>query len=266
MRIYAIDDEPKMLRMLSDAIREAEPEAELLSFSSAADALAAAEEAPRAPDVVFSDIELPGMDGLTLAARLKKLVPRARIVFVTGYDRYTLEAYRLHVGGYVMKPVDAAAIREELAELPRAPEPAKESLYVRCFGAFEVFFQGRPLHFERHRTRELLAFLVDRRGASCTPEEIAAALWESETDMRKLKHWIRNLVNDLRSTLREIGREELLIRRSGVLAIDAERLDCDYYRMLRGDMDAVNSYAGEYMTQYSWAELTAGRLWFSSKN
>ena len=69
-------------------------------------------------------------------------------------------------------------------------------------------------------------------------------------------------MGDLRATLRRIGREDLLIRRSGMLAVRPEEIACDYYRMLRGDGDAVNAYRGEYMSQYSWAELTAGKLWF----
>ena len=42
----------------------------------------------------------------------------------------------------------------------------------------------------------------------------------------------------------------------GRIAIRMEGIDCDYYRMLAGDMDAVNAFHGEYMSQYSWAEIT----------
>ena len=262
MRIFAIDDEPKMLRMLHDAIAEAEPEAEILAFSSAADVTEALPDPEKRPDVVFSDIELPGMSGLTLAVKIKEAAPDTRIIFVTGYDQYALEAYRLHAHGYVMKPVDAAAIREELDQIPHLPKPKPQTLYVQCFGFFEVFWQGEPLPFQRRRTKELLAFLVDRKGAACTAEEIATALWEGETDSTKTKHQIRNLVSDLRATLKKIGMEDLLIRRSGVLAIRAEQIDCDYYQMLSGNSDALNAYHGEYMTQYSWAEMTSGKLWF----
>ena len=122
MRIYAIDDEPKMLRMLKDAILKAEPEAEILAFASAADVLKALPNPDKQPDVVFCDIEMPGMNGLTLATKIKKSAPDARIIFVTGYDQYALEAYRIHVHGYLMKPVDAAAIREELDQIPNLPE------------------------------------------------------------------------------------------------------------------------------------------------
>ena len=138
-------------------------------------------------------------------------------------------------------------------------------LYARCFGPFEVFSQGRPLLFQRRKTKELLAFLIDRRGATCSAEEIGAVLWEDEADLRKTKHQLRNLVSDLRQTLKKIGMEDLLIRKSGILAIHAEQLECDFYQMLRGDPEAINAYRGEYMTQYSWAELTAGKLWFQEQ-
>ena len=214
--------------------------------------------------MVFSDIELPGMNGLALAVKIKNAAPDARIIFVTGYDQYALEAFQMHAHGYVMKPVDAAAIREELDQLPRPLKPEPQKLHVQCFGFFEVYWQGQPLLFGRHKTKELLAFLVDRKGSVCRAEEIATALWESETDMGKAKHQIRNLVSDLRSTLRKIGMEDLLIRRSGILAIRTDQMDCDYFQMLSGDSDAINAYRGEYMKQYSWAELTAGRLWFDT--
>jgi hypothetical protein len=105
-------------------------------------------------------------------------------------------------------------------------------------------------------------FLIDRKGASCTAEQIAAALWEDEDNMKNLKARIRILISDLRQTLAKIGMEDLIIRRSGQIAIRRELIDCDYYRMLDGDMDAVNAFRGEYMVQYSWAELTAGLLAF----
>lgn len=44
------------------------------------------------------------------------------------------------------------------------------------------------------------------------------------------------------------------------LAIDTGKVDCDYYNFLKGDRSAINSYRGEYMTQYSWAEVTRSAL------
>ena len=70
------------------------------------------------------------------------------------------------------------------------------------------------------------------------------------------------LTNDLLATLRPIGMQDVVKKKRGLLAIDAEKLDCDYYRMLSGDMDAINAFHGEYMTQYGWAEILTGALYF----
>ena len=262
MLLFAIDDEPKMLRLLHAAMQEAAPDARIMDFPLGVEALAAIEEQGLRPDAVFSDIQMPGLDGLTLAARLKRLVPETKLVFVTGFSAYAVDAFRLHVGGYVLKPVTARRVREELDHLlvPAAPEPDK--LRVQCFGRFEVFWHGEPLKFERRQTKELLAFLIDKEGASCTVEEVAAAMWEDEGDLHAAKGRIRQMISDLKKTLSAIGLDDALIRYSGQAAIRRERVDCDYYKMLEGDMAAVNAFRGEYMTQYSWAELTAGRLYF----
>ena len=262
MLIYAIDDEAKMLELLHDAIAKAEPGAEIRDFGTASEALEAISAGP-APDVVFSDIEMPRMNGLALAVAIKKKAPRAGIIFVTGFPKYAADAYRLHVSGYIVKPVSADRVREELdaLNLPKAP-PEPDKLRVQCFGHFEVFWHGEPVIFQRKQSKELLAYLIDRQGRACTAEEIAAALWENDGDMKAARSRIRLILHDLRATLREIGMEDALIRERRQIAIRRDKVDCDYYRMLEGDMDAVNAFGGAYMTEYSWAELTAGRLHF----
>ena len=201
---------------------------------------------------------------LELAVRLKTAAPDAKLVFVTGYTDYALYAYQLHASGYLIKPVSVARIREELDHMcaPPLPLPKDGTLHVRCFGHFEVFWQGEPLSFQRHKAKELLAFLIDRRGAYCSSEEIIAGLWEEEGDLKDAKHRLRNLASALRQSLRAIGQESVLLHRRNQFAIVPERINSDYYRMLDGDMDAVNRFRGEYMAQYSWAELTKGDLYF----
>lgn len=258
MLIFAVDDEPRALHQLHNAVEEAAPEAEIQDFLRANQVLAAIEKQSLRPDVVFSDIRLPGMDGLSLAARIKKQSPETKIVFVTGYPEYAVDAFRIHAHGYVTKPAEAERIREELENALPGVLPDPNRLHVRCFGYFEVFWQGKPLSFQRRQTKELFAYLIDKRGAESTSEELSGLFW-AQSEMGTAKHRLRTLIHDLRTTLASIGQEELLHRRRGLLAIRADLVDCDYYRMLRGDMAAVNSYRGEYMRQYSWAELTAGR-------
>ena len=215
------------------------------------------------PDIVFSDIEMPGMHGLDFAVNLKKICPDTRIVFVTAYDKYAVAAFKLKAHGYLLKPLTEEALKEEISYLPEKKwGGTNERLEVRCFGHFDVLFNGEPVIFTRKQTKELFAYLVDRQGAVCTSGEIAEALWEGESPEKNEMQMIRNLVSDLKKTLKDIGKEDVLIRQHRQLAIRKEMIDCDYYKMLSGDMDAVNSYRGEYMTDYSWAELTNGSLHF----
>ena len=71
------------------------------------------------------------------------------------------------------------AIRRELDDLRRPVKREDDGrLRVQCFGNFEVFRGGRPLAFSRSKTKELFAYLVNRRGAVCTVQALAAVLWE----------------------------------------------------------------------------------------
>lgn len=81
MLIFAIDDEPKALKDLHNAIVKAVPEAEVMDFSLAAKVLRTMETRLR-PDIVFSGIRMPGIDGMMLAKRLKQTSPTTGIVLI----------------------------------------------------------------------------------------------------------------------------------------------------------------------------------------
>lgn len=262
MLIYAIDDEPVLLKALHKAIVRAEPGATVMDFPLGTEALRAIEAGGPRPDIVFSDIRMPQLDGLALAVRLKRLAPQTRIVFVTGYEEYTMQAFRVHASGYITKPVEADQIREEIDNIMPARDALPMGLWVRCFGPFEVFWNRVPIHFARRQTKDLFAFLIDREGGACTAEEVSATLWEYETDLAGAKARLRLLISDLKSALKQIGMEDILVRHSGRISLLRDRIPCDYYYMLSGDMEWVNRYYGEYMTQYSWAEGTRGKLSF----
>lgn len=282
MRIFVLDDEPIALRVSKKIVQEVMPDSQITGFGNADQVFTYIDETGMKPDVVFSDIEMPGMSGLEFAVHLKKKCPNAVIIFVTAYSQYALEAFRLHVHGYILKPLTTDRVKEELehaleekksgqpeqddlspeSDLKQRQKNLQEQLKVECFGNFEVYWKNMPLMFGRRQTKELLAFLVDRRGTACTPEEIAQVLWQNQNDLEGLSAQVLILLKDLKRVLDTIGREDIIISRGGKIAIRKDAIDCDYYRMLAGDMYAVNSYQGEYMAQYTWAEITDGKLKF----
>ena len=93
-----------------------------------------------------------------------------------------------------------------------------------------------------------------------TMGELSAVLWEEGPDTLSRQSNLRNLISDLRKTLCDVGAEGILLKTRNAIAIDADAVDCDYYDFLRHIPYAVNRYQGEYMSQYSWAELTAASI------
>ena len=261
MLIYVVDDEANMLYLLHEAVIEAVPDTEIRDFRTGSIAVAHMEESGERPDVVFSDIRMPGLNGLELAMRLKKINPETKLVFVTGYD-YALDAYRFHVDGYITKPVEAERIREELDHLFPDGLNTVKKLKVQCFGMFEIFWKNEPLSFTRKQSKELFAYLIDRRGVLCSTDEIIAVLWENNEIDRRLRHRVWNLKSDLRMTLNRIGMEDVLVCQGNCIGVRTSLLDCDYYRMLEDDVTVKNTFRGEYMEQYSWAEKTKESLSF----
>ncbi len=259
--IFVIDDEQAVCEEIKEIISRAVPFATIETFGRGYDALDAI-TGGRVPDVVFSDIEMPGISGLEFAARLKGLALNTRIIFVTADEKYAVKAFKVKAHGYLIKPITVEDVEDELGYLPSIRSGGTDKLEVKCFGHFDVYWKGEPVIFKRKQSKELLAYLIDREGAACNSREIAAALWKEDDNTKAEQNRIRVLVNDLKNTLKDIGMEDLLMRQHRELAIRKDMINCDYYRMLEGDMDAVNSYSGEYMIDYSWAELTNAKLYF----
>ena len=265
MRILAVDDKAMPRTVLVRAIEEAAPDAEITACKSAAEVLALPDVGEY--DVAFVDIDMPGKDGVELARDLKRINPRINVVFATGFGEYMADAFQLHSSGYLLKPVTAADVAVELDNLRYPPaaaavaEQSKSKLVVRCFGDFEVFADGKAVSFERAKSKELLAYLVDRRGAVVSLREAEAVLWEDAPGSRKMSSsYLRTLVADLKRSLDACGHANVLVKRRGEVGIDTTRLDCDYYNYLDGEPLAINLWHGEYMSQYSWAEPTKAAL------
>jgi len=71
------------------------------------------------PDVIFLDINMPGISGLEAAGIIRRLVPEAMIVFATAYDEYALKAFEIGAVDYVLKPFAEARIEQTVARVGR---------------------------------------------------------------------------------------------------------------------------------------------------
>lgn len=255
MKIIAVDDEKLALESILNIIRRVRPSAAVTGFQDALSALDFV--AKHSCDVAFLDIEMREMNGVTLAKKMKSLNPKINIIFTTGYAEYRKDAFELHASGYVEKPVTPERVLEELAEL-RHPVISRNAakLRVKTFGNFEVYADGKPLDFRYSKSKEMFAYLIDRNGALCSNGEIMSVLWEDEDHISYMKNSRADMIN----TLKKCGHEDVVVRQWGRLGIDPEKIECDYFAWNKGDVRAINAYRGEYMNQYSWAEITHASL------
>lgn len=256
MIAIAVDDEPLMLGALVKAISASPDISTVNQFSGCEETIEYIKANPA--DIAFLDINMRGMGGLALAEKILEICPECKIVFCTGYEEYAVRAFKLHASGYLLKPISPADIQVEIDNI-KGVRRREKPLQVKCFGNFEVYVHGEKLAFKRSKTKELLAFLVDRNGAGVTVAEIGVALWEDDGD-QKNQNYIHQLFYDLRHTLEEAGVGEIFKRNNYLYSVDPEKLDCDYYAFLK---TGKPNFYGEYMTQYSWAEKTCGLLWKS---
>ena len=219
--------------------------------------------------VSFKDV-----NGLDFAVLLKHYNPQVRIVFTTGYSQYAADAYALHADGYIVKPVTKQKLLSEMKHLKgtvvQPEEPAagkagstgpvrnKPSFRIQAFGNFEVFINEIPAHFRYNLTKEMFAYLIDRRGALCTNGELISILWEDASYNRT--SYLKNLKSDLKEVLETAGCGDILVRQKGSIGVLPQKISCDYYDFMLGKESAVKSFRGEYMAQYSWGENTLSFL------
>lgn len=265
MYVLAVDDERIMLKELTIELGQVFPNADIQGFQDPMEAEQWASDLAqegKSLDYAFLDIRMRGMSGIELARRLKKLHPGTVLIFCTAYTEYAFDAVGMYAKGYLMKPISAENIVRTLDEMVydwrKSLDVQNQSFWIKTFGNFEVFVDGKPLVFEREKAKEMLAFLVDRAGATVTTEQLAAVLWEDRPYDKTLKNYVSTVLGSLRRTLRKVGKEDILIKTRNHLSLNPEKIKCDAYDYEKGVMSAVNSFRGEYMVNYSWAEFKTG--------
>ena len=254
MIAIAVDDEILMLGALVKAVDASPDIREVNKFSDCDEALDFVKKNP--VDIAFLDINMRGMGGLALAESIIAARPNCKIVFCTGYEEYAIHAFKLHASGYLMKPISAEDVQIEINNIKGVKQKEK-LLTVNCFGNFEVYVKGEKLMFKRLKTKELFAFLVDRKGAGMTAKQICAVLFPDDEDDVKNSAYLRQLVMDLKNTLKSVGAENVLRHETPCYRVDTSLIQCDYLTYLE---TGKPEFLGEYMMQYSWAEDTCAAL------
>ncbi len=112
MKIAVIDDERPSRKELIHQILSVMPDSLIEEADSGSNALELISSRPF--DLLFVDINLNDMEGTTLAAAARRILPDAQIVFATAYSQYAVRAFELGVNNYILKPFDPDRVRRVL--------------------------------------------------------------------------------------------------------------------------------------------------------
>ena len=265
MRAVCVDDEINIMEGIVRMCESLPQISEAKGFTRAVDVLEWLSH--ETVELALLDIDMPGMNGIRLAERIKAGCPDTAVIFLTGYPQYAVDAFEVRASGYLLKPITREMLEKDVvyALAVRGVGMVPEGhVVVRTFGNFDVYVDGNPVRFHRARSKEIFAYLVDKQGIRLIRKEIFTALWENKEYDKKGQKELDVYIRSMRDTFREYGIEDIFeMSRSG-LRIIPERFACDAYNFFLGDVSAINSYRGKYMSAYSWASITESLIYWKA--
>lgn len=227
IRAVIVDDEQLPLQMLEQMLNAGGLAKVEAAFTRPLEALDYLRE--NKVDAVFLDIEMPDMGGMELAGRILDVQGDVGVVFVTAYNQYAVEAFRLNALDYLLKPVSRERLQETLYRILEgmAAPALTGALAVRCFGKFTVRAGAQEIRFRTEKAEELLAFLIDSQGGYVSRNKILDSLWEDFDGDRAIVH-LNSTLHNVKKALLPYGVKISILYDRGSYRLDPEGLDCDY--------------------------------------
>jgi two-component SAPR family response regulator len=264
-----VDDEELARSRLSIMLGEIEGMELCGSFGTAVEALQYIEE--YLVNVVFLDISMPEMDGMEFANRLLEQGSSAKVVFVTGYEEYAVDAFELEAVDYLLKPISRERLAKTVRRLMIPKKSELQQLCVSCFGGFKVSVRdsGDVITWRSPKVEELFAFLICK--GSVSRDEIADTLWDGFMLDKAMKN-INSTVYYIRKALQQYGLESCVLTTHRQISIDTRKISCDLYefeklqqsgRSLENRVERLNElYRGELFQgkTYEWSFLKANAI------
>lgn len=255
LRVILVDDEEPVLNLM-ERLLESNGNVEIVGkFTRPEEAISRIQT--EQVDVVFLDIQMPGMNGIEAAEYLMEAAPEIDIVFVTAYNQYAIEAFELSALDYLLKPPTANRLNKTIKRLLRKweirnqegqkggresgvaeirdrkktndEEDMKLGPGFYCFGHFEWIVNaqtGEAVKWRRLKDRELMAYLVHRRNRFVPKGNILEDLW-SGASPEQATAFLHTCVYDIRKKMNSLGCKEKLEFRDNGYRLELLEMWCD---------------------------------------
>lgn len=261
MRCIAIEENANELNFLVKQIEEVLPNIVIFHSTNPYEIIDYCEN--NTVEILFCEIEMTNINGLELSKKIKEINPRINIIFIASSDNYLHNALSIHASGYIIKPLSTNLITKEISNLLYPIQAEMSGIYAKTFGNFEIFVNGRPIFFAREKAKEMLAYLIDRRGAMVNKKEIFSILFEDKPYNREAQNYFTKIFSELMKALKAANADKIIIKGYNRYGVDKTKFGCDLYEYLSGNPIAINMFNGEYMLQYEWAEYSIGGFYNS---
>lgn len=212
-------------------------------------------------DLALLDVHSSDVNGNEVRDQFYRVKPDLLLIYLIDPDAGTMDTENLRTAAYLVMPVTPDDLEYAVESARLMARRDHKRVYVRTFGYFDVFVNGKPMMFKSSKAKELLALLVDRRGGTVNSDQIISVLWEDRPNDESTQSLCSKIVKTLKSELDEHGIGNILIQKRGIRSIDVRKIDCDMFEFLNGKATKQNQFMGDYMLEYSWAEDRLGVLW-----
>lgn len=272
LKVAIVDDEIPALKRFKKLFKNEKKFEVVGAYSQPKDILEQMKETENGVDVVFLDIEMPEIDGLSLAQQILDIDETVDIVFVTAYDKYALEAFEINALDYILKPISQKRFEITLSRIVdkrTTVEVKRTILKVLSLGKFRIIDDnGEDLNLEwrTSKTKELFAYLLHHYGQFMDSDKIIFDLWENDI-IKKSSSILHTTVYYLRKMFNNIGYSDLIESKKGSYRLNMEKIKLDFVefeRLTKEEFDFENIkyierilelYDGEYFANedYVWA-------------
>lgn len=256
MDVICVDSDEESLQNMLSICRDHPAVTDAEGFTDARSSMERLER--RRADFALLSAELANESGVDLAVEIRKKYPSLTIVVLAKDKGRAFEAYAARPQNYLLKPLDGMRLDGEINYYLISRSDRTNHIEARTFGVFTLMVDGSAVRFKRGKAKELLALLVDRRGNMISRREAFLQMWEDREYDARGQNYFNVIFDSMRKTLKENGINEMIEIKYGMMRVRPETFDCDLYRYLKGDSEAMASFRGEYLYGYSWAEWNWG--------
>jgi two-component SAPR family response regulator len=196
-------------------------------------------------------------DNFKLAKQIFDEEYKTIVIFIGDEKIDAYDAIKVHAKGFILAPLTTDNFKEEINSLNLFK---KKRIEVKTFGNFDILLDGNSLKFTRSKSKELLAYLIDKKGTSVSSSELIVNLWEEHDVDRTTRSMLHNLITDIRQVLTKHDILDIIEIDRNAYRIVEDKISCDYYDLLKGKKSAISKFTGEYMAAYEWAVFTSSNL------